>query len=82
MRCQLAGMFSNSNWLRFSSYHPGGVQFCMGDGSLRMLAFGNTAVKMITDPPTPIIPPSDWFVLQAMAGAHDGQVVNTSSLAP
>jgi prepilin-type N-terminal cleavage/methylation domain-containing protein/prepilin-type processing-associated H-X9-DG protein len=71
-----------SNWVRFSSYHPGGVQFCMADGSVRMLAFGNTAVQMITDPPTPITPPADWFVLQAMAGMHDSAVVNTTSIAP
>jgi prepilin-type N-terminal cleavage/methylation domain-containing protein/prepilin-type processing-associated H-X9-DG protein len=71
-----------SNWVRFSSYHPGGVQFCMGDGSVRLIAFGNTAVQMIYDPPTPIVPPSDWFVLQSMAGAHDSTVVDTSSIAP
>jgi prepilin-type processing-associated H-X9-DG protein len=71
-----------STWDRFSSYHSGGVQFCFGDCSVRMVTFGNSAVQMIYNPPTPIIPPNDWFVLQAMAGAHDGEVVDTSSIAP
>jgi prepilin-type N-terminal cleavage/methylation domain-containing protein/prepilin-type processing-associated H-X9-DG protein len=71
-----------SNWVRFSSYHPGGVQFCLADGSVRMVAFGNTAVQMVYDPPSPIVPPNDWFVLQSMAGMHDSTVVDTSSIAP
>jgi len=71
-----------SNWARFSSFHPGGVQFCLADGSVRMVAFGNTAVTMDWQTPTPIIPANDWFVLQSMAGMHDSEVLDTSSLGP
>jgi prepilin-type processing-associated H-X9-DG protein len=71
-----------ANWVRFSSFHPGGVQFAMADGSVRLLAFGNTAVTMDTFFLKPIVPPNDWFVLQSMAGRADGLVLKTGSLAP
>ena len=71
-----------SNWVRFSSFHPGGVQFCRADGSVTIVAFGNTAVQMIYDPATPIIAPNDWFVLQSLAGMHDSETRDTTSLVP
>ncbi len=77
-------MNGGSNWVRFSSFHPGGVQFCLADGSVRLLAFGNTAVIMDTDPLNfhAIVPPADWFVLQAMSGRADGVALDTSSISP
>jgi prepilin-type N-terminal cleavage/methylation domain-containing protein/prepilin-type processing-associated H-X9-DG protein len=73
-----------SNWVRFSSFHPGGVQFCLADGSVRLIAFGSTAILMDTDPLSfhAIVPPPDWFVLQAMSGRADGLVPDTGSIAP
>jgi prepilin-type N-terminal cleavage/methylation domain-containing protein len=71
-----------SNWVRFSSFHPAGVQFCMADGSVRLLAFGNTAVIMNTLGVNPIVPPRDWFVLQSLAGRADGMALDASSLVP
>jgi Protein of unknown function (DUF1559) len=71
-----------SNWVRFSSFHSGGVQFCRADGSVTMVAFGNTAVQMVYDPPMPIIPPNDWFVLQSLAGMHDSETRDSTSLLP
>ncbi len=71
-----------SNWVRFSSFHPGGVQFCLADGSVRTVAFGSTAVTMNTLNIQAIVPSNDWFVLQSMAGRADGLALDTSSIAP
>jgi prepilin-type N-terminal cleavage/methylation domain-containing protein/prepilin-type processing-associated H-X9-DG protein len=73
-----------SNWVRFSSAHPGGVQFCLADGSVRSIAFGTTAVPMNVEQLffSSLVPPNDWFVLQSMAGKADGVVLDASSVAP
>jgi prepilin-type N-terminal cleavage/methylation domain-containing protein/prepilin-type processing-associated H-X9-DG protein len=67
----------------FSSAHPGVVQFCFADGSVRPLRHGNTAYN------TPILtfddlPPesSPWWVLQEMAGMRDGGLRDRSGLEP
>lgn len=48
--------------IHFSGYHPGGVQFCFADGSVRTLRRGTTTERF-----TP-----DWYVLQELAGWRDG----------
>jgi prepilin-type N-terminal cleavage/methylation domain-containing protein/prepilin-type processing-associated H-X9-DG protein len=57
----------------FSSKHPGGVQFCFGDGSVRMLRFGSTTIRKPNCS-------SDWYTFNALAGMKDGQVVNADNL--
>ena len=61
-------------WNYFSSAHTGIVQFAMGDGSVRGLRQGASGVR------NPTSAGSDWYVLQAMAGKSDGQVVDLSRL--
>lgn len=56
--------------IAFSSWHPGGVQFCFADGSVRTVRFGDTVRR---DSP-------DWLVLQQLAGFKDGQRADTSAL--
>lgn len=56
--------------IHFSGYHPGGVQFCFADGSIRMVRRGTT-----TDRDTP-----DWYVLQELAGWREGGRSDKSSL--
>jgi prepilin-type processing-associated H-X9-DG protein len=63
----------------FGSMHPGVVQFCFADGSVRGLKHGNSHWSGTGDfPPAS----SDWWVFQQLAGMHDGEVVNTSALQP
>ena len=57
-------------WYCFGSRHPGGVQFCFADGSVRTLRRGNTATLFS----------ADWFELQEMAGRNDGGTRDWSSL--
>lgn len=65
--------FIGADWYRFSSRHMAGVQFAFGDGSVRMVRYGNTAnIDFATT--------SDWWVLSAMAGRADGYRVDLSSL--
>ena len=56
--------------IHFSGYHPGGVQFCFADGSVRSVRRGTT-----TDRDTP-----DWYVLQELAGWREGGRSNKSTL--
>jgi prepilin-type N-terminal cleavage/methylation domain-containing protein/prepilin-type processing-associated H-X9-DG protein len=62
-----------ASWSTFSSYHTGGVQFCFADGSVHMLKFGQTTVRKPHCS-------NDWYVLNALAGMKDGQVVNADDL--
>jgi prepilin-type N-terminal cleavage/methylation domain-containing protein len=57
-------------WRAFSSGHTGIVQFTFGDGSVRSLRLG--ATQTVGSP--------DWLMLQRMAGARDGQVVDFAVL--
>jgi prepilin-type processing-associated H-X9-DG protein len=60
--------------ITFSSYHPSGVQFCMADGSVRTLVFGDTVWDGQSDIP------KGWHVLQQLAGRRDGGTADTSAL--
>jgi prepilin-type processing-associated H-X9-DG protein len=60
-----------AGWPNFSSAHPGGVNFCFADGSVRMLQFGSTVVRNPT-------PSADWRLLQALGGIADGTVTNST----
>jgi prepilin-type processing-associated H-X9-DG protein len=62
-----------AGWPNFSSAHPGGVQFCFADGSVRLLRFGSTTVRSGTCS-------SDWLFLQRLAGMQDGQTVDPGAL--
>jgi prepilin-type N-terminal cleavage/methylation domain-containing protein/prepilin-type processing-associated H-X9-DG protein len=64
--------FNKASYNHFSSKHPGVVNFCFGDGSVRPVRPGQT---MQRNPPS-----QDWLTLQALAGMSDGDVVNLSSL--
>jgi prepilin-type processing-associated H-X9-DG protein len=60
-------------WNTFSSYHPGGAQFCFADGSVHFLKFGQTTVRQPNCS-------HDWYVFNALAGIKDGQVVSGDEL--
>lgn len=51
---------------QFSSYHPHGIHFCFGDGSVRPLNLQNTNRRK-----TP-----EWYLLQRLAGVRDGELTN------
>jgi prepilin-type N-terminal cleavage/methylation domain-containing protein/prepilin-type processing-associated H-X9-DG protein len=57
---------------QMSSYHPGVVQVCFADGSVRALN-GNISAN-----------PGDasWLVLQQLGGANDGDVANVGLISP
>ena len=80
---------ANSDWRQYSSMHPGIVLFCFCDGSVRPLrAVGsNNFVAPATFAGSyaytyPTLPPQEWFVLQQLAGFKDGQIADTSGIAP
>jgi prepilin-type processing-associated H-X9-DG protein len=60
----------DSEIIHFSSFHSAGVQFCFADGSVRMVRRGQTAASKS----------ADWYVLQELAGWHDGGKSDASSL--
>jgi prepilin-type N-terminal cleavage/methylation domain-containing protein len=62
----------------FASLHPGIVQFCFADGSVRTLKHGPSHWN---GPPDPL-PPADspWWVFQQLAGMHDGETRDPSPL--
>jgi hypothetical protein len=62
-----------AHWYRFSSMHSAGVQFCFGDGSVRLLKFGNTIQPSLSLT-------SDWAILQQLAGRRDGYANDASAL--
>ena len=70
-------------WHGFDSMHPGMVQFCFADGSVRGLKKG----VAYWDGTGPFFPPqtSEWeafWVLQELAGFRDGGVRDKSALMP
>jgi prepilin-type processing-associated H-X9-DG protein len=70
----------NSHLQSFSSAHPGVVQFCFADGSVRPLKHGNTGSYSSPFGSTPQSSP--WWVLQELAGMRDGDSRDRSGLEP
>jgi prepilin-type N-terminal cleavage/methylation domain-containing protein len=70
------GQGQDAWYLQFSSPHPGIVQFCFCDGSVRALRIGTT--KQIPMPGKDAS--SDWYVLQALAGVRDGVAIEANQL--
>jgi prepilin-type N-terminal cleavage/methylation domain-containing protein/prepilin-type processing-associated H-X9-DG protein len=62
----------------FSSRHPGVVQFCFADGSVRGVSRAGTTWDV--NPATPRT--NDWYVLQQLAGMRDGGTADTGALLP
>jgi hypothetical protein len=70
----------------FDSKHPGIVQFCFADGSVRSLRKGTSWIDAsngwdlanLFGPPDQY--PTDWWVLQQLAGMRDGGTRDPSSL--
>jgi prepilin-type processing-associated H-X9-DG protein len=63
-------------WITFSSYHPGGVQFCFADGSVRTVRYGHTQWDGSSSTPFT----TDWLLLQQLAGWRDGGAADASAL--
>jgi prepilin-type processing-associated H-X9-DG protein len=75
----VAGMQTvNPRWFQFSSLHPGSVQFCFADGSARSLKPGSSHQSFPFRGPFT----DDWYVFQQLAGFHDSDIRETSSLLP
>jgi prepilin-type processing-associated H-X9-DG protein len=67
----------------FDSMHPGLVQFCFADGSVRSLRKGSSWIDYGNWDLANLWPdryPPGWWVLQQLAGMRDGAVPETSSL--
>jgi prepilin-type N-terminal cleavage/methylation domain-containing protein len=69
----------------FNSKHPGIVQFCFCDGSVRALKLGNSRKRPVTTMVPVIGDPvddgsMDWYVFQSLGGYRDGEVRDTQSL--
>jgi prepilin-type N-terminal cleavage/methylation domain-containing protein/prepilin-type processing-associated H-X9-DG protein len=67
----------------FHSKHPGVVQFCFADGSVRSLRKGGSRIDWWNWDLANLWPdqyPADWWVFQELAGKRDGGTPNTSSL--
>jgi prepilin-type N-terminal cleavage/methylation domain-containing protein len=70
----------------FESKHPGVIQFCFADGSVRSLRKGTSWIDHndgwdlanLFGPPDQY--PPDWWVVQQLAGMRDGAVPDTTSL--
>jgi prepilin-type N-terminal cleavage/methylation domain-containing protein len=67
----------------FDSKHPGIVQFCFADGSVRSLRKGTSWINAIVGWDLvdlwPDHYPADWWVLQELAGFRDGGTRDRSS---
>ena len=74
----------NPKHASFSSAHPGVVQFCFADGSVRPLKHGNTAWRSNTTAAGIISTPAEspWWVFQELAGMRDGGLRDPSGLLP
>jgi prepilin-type N-terminal cleavage/methylation domain-containing protein/prepilin-type processing-associated H-X9-DG protein len=66
------GFGQKARYSVFSSTHPGGVQFCFCDGSVRMVSRGQTWV----------LGSPDWYLFQELSGFHDGFHRDASNLLP
>jgi prepilin-type N-terminal cleavage/methylation domain-containing protein/prepilin-type processing-associated H-X9-DG protein len=66
------GFGQKARYSVFSSTHPGGVQFCFCDGSVRMVSRGQTWV----------LGSPDWYLFQELVGFHDGFHRDASNLLP
>jgi Protein of unknown function (DUF1559) len=66
------GMGQKARFDVFSSAHPAGVQFVFCDGSVRMIRRERTWV----------LGSPDWYLLQQLAGFHDGFDRETKGLLP
>jgi prepilin-type N-terminal cleavage/methylation domain-containing protein len=76
----------------FSSAHPGLIQFCLADGSVRALRItGDSSWSPISQkfgsglwvPDQPLPPESSaWFVVQELAGMRDGGVRDAAAMMP
>jgi len=77
----VAGLFpttgsgNQSPYYCFSSRHTSVVQFAFADGSTRGVRRGNSYVTALSNPM-----PSDWYLLQQLAGWKDGFSADTSSI--
>jgi prepilin-type N-terminal cleavage/methylation domain-containing protein len=69
------GAYAGS-YVGFSSFHPGIVQFCFGDGSVHVLKNDGTANRT----PPPPFQTSPWGLLQQLGGLQDGQSNDTSGI--
>ena len=79
----------HSQWGTFGSRHTGVVNFCFADGSVHALARvvdGSAWDSVKAFNPAPLPQPAAqyaaWYVLQQLAGAHDGQTPDQSRLVP
>ena len=68
----MTGFGQRARFGTFRSTHPGGVQFCLCDGAVRTIARGQTWVKGSLD----------WYLLQELAGYHDGFYRDCTALVP
>jgi len=67
----------------FESKHPGIVQFCFADGSVRSLRKGTSHIEHDNWDLANLWPdqyPADWWVVQELAGTRDGGTRDPSSL--
>jgi prepilin-type processing-associated H-X9-DG protein len=64
----------SASTIAFSSYHAAGVHFCFADGSVRIVRFGDT----LWDQASAF--PSDWLLLQQLAGWRDGGPTDSTAL--
>jgi prepilin-type N-terminal cleavage/methylation domain-containing protein/prepilin-type processing-associated H-X9-DG protein len=71
----------NPEWYQFSSFHGGAVQFCFADGSVRGLLPDGSSIHIEDLLGHPQYSPG-WFVLQQLAGFHDGGTLDPSGLLP
>jgi prepilin-type N-terminal cleavage/methylation domain-containing protein len=69
---------------QFNSNHPGIVQFCFADGSVRSLRKGSSWIDWPNWDLANLWPtnqyPADWWVFQELAGMRDGGMRNRDSL--
>jgi hypothetical protein len=71
----------NPEWYQFSSFHGGVVLFCFADGSVRGLVPDGSSIHIEDLFGHPQYTPG-WFILQQLAGFHDGGTLDTSAMLP